>query len=215
MSAPGFQPRSRPGSNKVSPPAPPDVVRPKSGAPPLPAPRSSLVSSLAKNFGGGTVSTGNSSPVVNHGGTLVPPNGPPPPLPTAPRPTANTQMQQLMNEPATSSPKFAPPISKPPVLPTSPVSPLSPVSLSEVPKCTSMSTDSERFGSCLQNCYETITKRHDDELLVLESMRSHVFQRARLDKEYAENLAKMNGKANRKMATLSNNSSAIVQVIKM
>ena len=76
----------------------------------------------------------------------------------------------------------------------------------------SSTSDGERFGNCLQNCYDTITKRHEDELLVLESLRGHVFNRSRLDKEYAENLAKTNSKASRKMANVSNKSSAIVQV---
>jgi len=76
----------------------------------------------------------------------------------------------------------------------------------------SSTSDGDRFGNCLQNCYDTITKRHEDELLALESLRGHVFNRSRLDKDYAENLAKTNAKASRKMANVSNKSSAIVQV---
>lgn len=90
---------------------------------------------------------------------------------------------------------------------------IAPTSLPEATNPSVTSSDTEGFGSCLQNCYETITKRHEDELLVLESLRNHVFHRARLDKEYSENLAKVNTKANRKMGNISNKSSAIVQVI--
>lgn len=232
MSAPGYHPRSRPDRNsKGSLPSPHDTGRPKSGAPPLPAPRTSLVSSLAKNFGGttGAGTTGNSAPGIpeNRGGAVSPvpakPNGPPPPLPTSHRPsltgpgtTAHGHPQQSSSEPTTSFPKSAPPVSKPPVLgsPSGPISPAAPLSpSSETTQPPTMSQRMEGFGSCLQNCYETITKRHDDELLVLESIRSHVFCRARLDKEYSENLLKVNGKVNRKMGNLSNKSSAIIQVI--
>ena len=75
-----------------------------------------------------------------------------------------------------------------------------------------MEAGGEGFGACLQNCYDTINKRHEDELLALESLRNHVFSRARFDKDYSENLAKTNLKATRKMNSISNKSSAIMQV---
>lgn len=68
------------------------------------------------------------------------------------------------------------------------------------------------FGECLQNCHDIIHKRHEDELLALESLRNHIFSRAKFDKEYAENLAKINMKASRKMGAVGDKSSAIVQV---
>lgn len=64
----------------------------------------------------------------------------------------------------------------------------------------------------MQNNYEVISKRHEDELLALESFRNHVFARSRIDKEYSDNMAKMNVKASRKMGSVSNKSSAIMQV---
>lgn len=70
----------------------------------------------------------------------------------------------------------------------------------------------EGFGHCLQQGYEAITKKHEDELLALESLRGHIFHRARADKEYAENLAKMNQKASKKVSTIDQ-SSAVIKVL--
>ena len=56
-----------------------------------------------------------------------------------------------------------------------------------------------------------INKRHDDELLALESLRAHLFNRARIDREYADKLANANLKSTRKVANI-NKSSAIVKV---
>ena len=69
----------------------------------------------------------------------------------------------------------------------------------------------EGFGVCLQQCYEAITKKHEDELLALESLRGHIFNRAKADREYAENLNRMNQKASKKVHNI-NQSSAVVQV---
>jgi len=69
----------------------------------------------------------------------------------------------------------------------------------------------EKFGSCLQACYEAINKRHDDEIRALESLRVHIFNRAKADREYAETLSKINNRANRGLTNV-NQSSAIVQV---
>jgi hypothetical protein len=70
----------------------------------------------------------------------------------------------------------------------------------------------EGFGLCLQNCYDSINKRHEDELLALESFRNHVFARSRLDKDYSDSMAKMNMKASRKMNAVGDKTSAIMQV---
>ena len=59
-------------------------------------------------------------------------------------------------------------------------------------------TSQEGFGVCLQQGYEAITKKHEDELLALESLRGHIFNRARADKEYAESLNRLNQKATKK-----------------
>ena len=77
----------------------------------------------------------------------------------------------------------------------------------------SESISQEGFGVCLQQCYEAITKKHEDELLALESLRGHIFNRARADKEYAESLNRMNQKATKKLLNI-NQSSAVVQVRK-
>ena len=69
----------------------------------------------------------------------------------------------------------------------------------------------EGFGSCLQACYDAINKRHDDELRALESLRLHIFNRAKADREYAETMSKINYRANRGLTNV-NQSSAIVQV---
>ena len=69
----------------------------------------------------------------------------------------------------------------------------------------------EGFGHCLQQGYEAITKKHEDELLALESLRGHIFHRARADKEYSESLIKMNQKATKKIANIDQ-SSAVVKV---
>ena len=72
----------------------------------------------------------------------------------------------------------------------------------------------EGFGRCLQQSHEAITKRHEDELLALESLRGHIFHRARADKDYSDSLLKMNQKASKKLANIDQ-SSAIVQVCKL
>lgn len=69
----------------------------------------------------------------------------------------------------------------------------------------------EGFGYCLQQSHEAITKRHEDELLALESLRGHIFHRARADKDYSDSLLKMNQKASKKLANIDQ-SSAVVQV---
>lgn len=79
----------------------------------------------------------------------------------------------------------------------------------EPPKTTADSE--EKFGSCLQTCYDAINKRHDDELRALESLRVHVFNRAKADRDYAESLAKINQRASRGLSNV-NQSSAVVQV---
>lgn len=115
---------------------------------------------------------------------------PTPPLP--PR----TELMRPVPKPRVSSP------------PTSPgtASPSPPV-----PAAHGGPVGQERFGSCLQTCYDAINKRHDEELRALESLRVHIFSRARADKEYAETLAKINQRANRGVANITQQS-AIVQV---
>ncbi len=70
----------------------------------------------------------------------------------------------------------------------------------------------ETFGQCLQSATDAIGKRHDDELTALESLRFHVFNRAKQDKAYAEELLKTNMRASKKAASVSDPSSPIFQV---
>lgn len=102
-------------------------------------------------------------------------------------------------------PRLPPRAHKPPVSPPfgTPPRPLSRVRTN--------SAEAEGFGVSLQSCYEAINKRHEDELKALESLRVHIFNRAKADKEYTETLAKINVRANRGVASI-NQSSAIVQV---
>ena len=72
--------------------------------------------------------------------------------------------------------------------------------------------DPNSFGKCLQGATEAIGKRHDDELIALESLRFHVFNRAKQDKAYAEELLKTNMRASKKAAMVSNPSSPIFKV---
>ncbi len=111
-----------------------------------------------------------------------------------------------------------PPRDIPPPRPTTPVTPRrdreffrSGSSPLPPPVPAAPGTGTENFGSCLQTCFEAINKRHDDELRALESLRVHIFNRAKADKEYAETLAKANGRAARGIANL-NQASSIVQV---
>ncbi len=70
----------------------------------------------------------------------------------------------------------------------------------------------ETFGQCLQSATDAIGKRHDDELIALESLRFHIFNRAKQDKTYAEELLKTNMRASKKALSVSDPSSPIFQV---
>ena len=73
-------------------------------------------------------------------------------------------------------------------------------------------SQSNNFGSCLQSSYEAISKRHEEELRALESLRGHVFKRQRADKEYAEQLGRINQSCERAAQFPSSTTSSIVQV---
>lgn len=204
---PNLPPRPGPGGRSAFGKAPPSPgASSKQSGPPLPAPRGgSIVSALAKSFQA---------------------NGPPTPASrsnAAPVPTARPAVVAAPSTPVSSDPPSLPSrrvvneSSKPPVDASTPTSrPSIPATKRPIVKPTESvkhdSTSTEGFGICLQNCYDTINKRHEDELLALESLRNHLFARSRLDKDYSDNMAKMNTKANRKMGSVSNKSSAIMQV---
>lgn len=122
----------------------------------------------------------------------------PPPLPNRPRPMGSSK------------------VARPPPTEPAPPTPTTPAPASSVPTSSAPAPSAptgEGFGTCLQDasCYDIINKRHDDELLALESLRAHLFNRSRIDKEYAEKLANANLKSSRKVNNIDK-SSAIVKV---
>ena len=133
----------------------------------------------------------------------------------APRLPPRSSKAHPTSPPATIKPTSPPARSRSPAHPSPPlhfpVNSLSSASAPapEPPKTTADSE--EKFGSCLQTCYDAINKRHDDELRALESLRVHVFNRAKADRDYAESLAKINQRASRGLSNV-NQSSAVVQV---
>lgn len=72
--------------------------------------------------------------------------------------------------------------------------------------------DTNAFGYSLQSSYEAISKRHDEELHALESMRMHVFKRMKCDKDYADQLHRTNTSCQRLGQFTTNTTSAAVQV---
>lgn len=201
MSAPGpdLPPRPRPAFGKQSS----GGAAGRTPGPPVPAPRGSKVSALAESFQGSLGSSGSHSPTTRNTVAATPP-----PVPSTSRPAPLAPLNHVANELSTPPPPTLP--SRRTISETGKSSPISVVSPS--PSDVISGSSPEGFGLCLQNCYDTINKRHEDELLALESFRNHVFQRSRLDKEYSENMAKMNMKASRKMNSVGNKSSAIMQV---
>lgn len=216
----------------VNKPPSPGAAPKQSSGPPLPAPRQgSVVSALAKSFqANGPPTPGSAPPSRNINGPPVPaartsvsaappvspvsndpPPTPPPSLPSRRLISENSKPPTV--DAVTTPPPGVPTSTSRPSVPTTTKRPSKPVVESVVRHdSTAMATNTEGFGICLQNCYDTINKRHEDELLALESLRNHLFARSRLDREYAENMAKMNTKASRKMGSVSNKSSAIMQV---
>ena len=116
---------------------------------------------------------------------------------------------------STSTPPIPPRVAaKPPVKPrvSSPPAHVATFSSSSPsPAAAPLGLDHDRFGSCLQTCYDAINKRHEEELRALESLRVHIFNRAKADREYAESLARINQRATRGVANITQQS-AIVQV---
>ena len=195
MSAPGpdLPPRPRPSFNKQASGGKPQ-------GPPVPAPRGSKVSALAESF------LSSSHPPPPSPSPRNATAATPPPVPTSARPAP---LNHIANEPPPTPPPSLP--SRRVISESGKQSPKGVVSPS--PSDVVSGSSPEGFGLCLQNCYDIINKRHEDELLALESFRNHIFARSRLDKEYSENMAKMNMKASRKMTSVGNKSSTIFEVI--
>lgn len=176
-----------------NPPPLPSRLPPKTFHPkPSPGTPGSNSSKYSDTFGG--------SPAGDGPGTTSSPHAPPRRPPVAPRkPHAHRPSPELNNNTINTATSTPPP-------------PLPPVTRNRgLSTIDGGSVSLEGFGHCLQQGYEAINKRHDDELLALESLRGHIFHRARADKEYAESLMKMNQKASKKLTNI-NQSSAVVQV---
>ena len=211
--SPASRPRDRP-------PPPVPAAEGEEGPPPVPKPRAAA-RGVGRRTGGGNLP---SWPPPGYGGSSPSPSSPaaptraagsdhraPPPAPPpssspapSPVPTARSPAPQTPQQP--ELPPFRPPIS-PPVPSGHPQLP----SPTPAPPTPGANANSFAFGTCLQESHEAINKRHEEELHALESFRAHVFFRAKADREYAQELAKINSRANKTLATISQ-SSAIVQV---
>lgn len=125
---------------------------------------------------------------------------PPPPLPRRDRPPLpmSTAIERTFSPPEPQQ-VFSPPPASPPPADGSLLIP---------DLC-----HGTNFGSCLQLSYEAISKRHEEELRALESLRGHIFKRQRADKEYAEQLLRINQVSERSSQFSSSTTSAIIQVI--
>lgn len=121
----------------------------------------------------------------------------PPPLPRRERPSFPIPAERTFSPPMDVHP-MSPPIS----------SPTHNATASDAPDL----CHGNKFGACLQTSYEAISKRHEEELHALESLRGHVFKRQRADKEYAEQLQRINQSCDRAAQFPSSTTSPIVQV---
>lgn len=127
----------------------------------------------------------------------------PPPLPRRERPSFPTPAERTFSPPMDLHP-MSPPIGSP----IHNAAALDAASSSIAPDL----CHGNKFGACLQTSYEAISKRHEEELHALESLRGHVFKRQRADKEYAEQLQRINQSCERSAQFPSSTTSPIVQV---
>ena len=127
---------------------------------------------------------------------------PPPPLPRRDRPP--------LPDPRTFSPPSHQQQYPPPEGAFSPQQqPSSPSSTLSAPDLCQNGSD---FGSCLQLNYDAISKRHEEELHSLESLRMHIFKRQKVDKEYSESLQRINQSCERSAQFPVATTSPVVQV---
>ena len=131
-------------------------------------------------------------------------SAPPPPLPRRERPSIPL--------PTPPDRHFSAPIEaqSPPFI-TSPAPSSSSAENNTMLPVPDLSSGEANFGSCLQSSYEAISKRHEEELHALESFRGHVFKRQRADKEYAEQLLRINQASERAAQFPHSTTSPIVQ----
>lgn len=127
---------------------------------------------------------------------------PPPPLPRRDRPP--------IPSPADSR-AFSPPQQQLPY-PNDTFSPPPPASPTNSLAAPDLCQGGSDFGSCLQLNYDAISKRHEEELHSLESLRMHLFKRSRADKEYADALQKINQSSERSAQFPVSTTSPVVQV---
>ena len=163
--------------------------------------------------GGPTTATESPTPIrpVRSSGS-----GSPMPNTTSPPPIPSTARPSLPPHPSQPSGGIHHPPQPP--LPHSPSLPRREFSRPSVESSFSSSSKfpvdpvkEDSFGYCLQSSMEAITKRHEEELKALESLRVHISKRTRADREYSLALEKLNQQANRSIAAISN-PSPIVQV---
>lgn len=165
-------------------------------SPPVPAPRRSggaRPGSTLPTWPPPAKTASPPSPVPSKIDQRPPAPLPPPPsspVPSLPSRDSGTSYRQ---------PDMPPPIAMPPSFPVPSPSPALP------------NKNQVAFGSCLQQAHDAINKRHEDELHALESFRAHVFFRAKADREYAQELSKINARASKTLAAVSH-SSPIIQV---
>lgn len=164
-------------------------------------------------------SRGGGGSVADRGPAPLPPSSPPSsPMPPAP-PRTRTPTAAEQTQPTPPPPRHG---SLSPAGVSSPPIHQQPQSPRFAPRPRQISSENSTsggggggggyaFGSCLQEAHEAINKRHEEELHALESFRAHVFFRAKADREYAQELAKINSRANKSLTTISQ-TSPIIQV---
>lgn len=220
-------PRPPPGRDRPPAPIPNDA---DDGPPPVPKPRAgprvgggrrggNLPAWPPPGYTGNQSSPSPSLPSRTGGGGGDQQQRAPPPLPPTQSPAASPgPPHSHSRSPAPPPPSHQPPQLPPPRASLSPSisspPPPSPPHNRVAPTPAGSGGDGKSgfaFGTCLQEAHDAINKRHEEELHALESFRAHVFFRAKADREYAQELAKINSRANKTLSTVSQ-SSAIVQV---
>ena len=180
----------------------------ESPSPPLPTPR--VKSRPVPNLPSWPPPSSSSPP-----GPALPPrveDRPPAPVPSPTPLSTSPQPYQVSGSVVTSfKAREHPPPRSPTVNSPSPVPARVPTSSPAMSSSQGEGGGAVAFGKCLHQAHDAINKRHEDELHALESFRAHVFYRAKADREYAQELGKINARANRALSSIAHNS-PVVQV---
>uniref|UniRef100_A0A1X7U1C3 FCH domain-containing protein n=1 Tax=Amphimedon queenslandica TaxID=400682 RepID=A0A1X7U1C3_AMPQE len=129
---------------------------------------------------------------------------PPPPLPRRDRPPLPDP--RTFSPPGPQQPYPSEGAFSPQQQPSSPSSSISAPDLCQ---------NGSDFGSCLQLNYDAISKRHEEELHSLESLRMHIFKRQKVDKEYSDSLQRINQSCERSAQFPVATTSPVVQAWKV